>query len=262
MVGRHEGHVRRPDQAVDPGRGRGCYTAGPMPAAIAYAALLRAVNVGGTGKLAMTDLARLCEREGLCDVKTYIQSGNVVFTSPKKEAAGEGGAREDPRRQMGKPVPVMVRTVDQLEATIAANPFPEVAVNRLLITFFDEPLAKAALAGVVAPGGELAAIRGPELFIHYPDGMGVSKLKVPALMKAGTGRNLNTVVKLTAMTRGSWSSLGAYNRGVMPAHDIPPSPTARPARRGVLPAAVRRAVLRRLAVGSARSATSRCSLAR
>ena len=45
------------------------------------------MNVGGTGKLAMTDLARLCEREGLCDVKTYIQTGNVVFTSPKKEAA-------------------------------------------------------------------------------------------------------------------------------------------------------------------------------
>ena len=171
-----------------------------MPAT-AYAALLRAVNVGGTGKLAMTDLARLCETEGLCDVRTYIQSGNVVFTSPKKEAAVKATLEKTLERHMGKPVAVMVRTVDELEATIAANPFPEVPPNRLLITFFDEPLAKADIAGVVAPGGERLAIRGRELFIHYPDGMGASKLKVPALKKAGTGRNLNTVVKLAAMTR-------------------------------------------------------------
>jgi uncharacterized protein (DUF1697 family) len=172
-----------------------------MPAAIAYAALLRAVNVGGTGKLAMTDLARLCEREGLCDVKTYIQSGNVVFTSPKKEAAVKTALERMLERHMGKPVAVMVRTVDELEAAIAANPFPDVPPNRLLITFFDEPLKEAVIAGVVAPGGERLAIRGRELFIHYPEGMGASKLKVPLLKKAGTGRNLNTVVKLAAMTR-------------------------------------------------------------
>ena len=172
-----------------------------MPPAIAYAALLRAVNVGGTSKLAMTDLARLCEREGLCAVKTYIQSGNVVFTSPKKEAAVKAALEKTLERHMGKPVPVMVRTVDELEAVIAANPFPDAPPNRLLITFFDEELTRADIAGAVTPGGERLAIRGRELFIHYPEGMGVSKLKVPALKKAGTGRNLNTVVKLAAMTR-------------------------------------------------------------
>jgi len=81
-----------------------------MPASIAYAALLRAVNVGGTGKLPMTELARLCEREGLCDVKTYIQSGNVVFTSAKKEAAVKAALEKALERHMGKPVAVMVRT--------------------------------------------------------------------------------------------------------------------------------------------------------
>ena len=172
-----------------------------MPAAIAYAALLRAVNVGGTGKLPMVELARLCEAEGLCDVKTYIQSGNVVFTSPKKEAAVKGALEKTLARHLGKPAAVMVRTAGELEATIAANPFPDAPPNRLLITFFDEPLAKDVLTGVVAPGGERLAIRGRELFIHYPDGMGASKLKVPLLKKAGTGRNLNTVVKLAAMTR-------------------------------------------------------------
>ena len=172
-----------------------------MPAAIAYAALLRAVNLAGTGKLLMTDLARLCAGEGLCDVKTYIQSGNVVFTSAKKEEAVKAVLEKTLARHMGKPVAVMVRTADELEAVVAANPFPEAPPNRLLITFFDEPLSKAVLTGVVAPGGERLVIRGRELFIHYPDGMGVSKLKVPALKAAGTGRNLNTVVKLAAMTR-------------------------------------------------------------
>ena len=172
-----------------------------MPASIAYAALLRAVNVGGTGRLPMTELARLCEREGLCDVKTYIQSGNVVFTSAKKEAAVKAALEKALERHMGKPVAVMVRTVDELEAVVAANPFPEAPPNRLLVTFFDEPLSKTALAGVEAPGGERLKINGRELFIHYPDGMGTSKLKVPLLKKQGTGRNLNTVVKLAAMTR-------------------------------------------------------------
>jgi uncharacterized protein (DUF1697 family) len=167
----------------------------------AFAALLRAVNVGGTGKLAMTDLARLCEKEGLCDVKTYIQSGNVVFTSPKKEAAVKAALEKTLERHMGKPVAVMVRTCDELEGVVKGNPFPKAAPNRLLIVFFDDPLTKAVLEGVVAPAGEELAIRGRELFIHYPDGMGVSKLKVPALRKAGTGRNLNTVTKLAAMTR-------------------------------------------------------------
>jgi uncharacterized protein (DUF1697 family) len=167
----------------------------------AYAALLRAVNVGGTGKLPMTDLARLCEGAGFGAVKTYIQSGNVVFTSPKKEAAVKAALETCLARHMGKPVAVMVRTPDELEAILAANPFPAAAPNRLIVVFFDEPLTKAVLTGVVAPGGEELVVKGRELFIHYPDGQGVSKLKVPALRSAGTARNLNTVTRLAAMSR-------------------------------------------------------------
>jgi uncharacterized protein (DUF1697 family) len=167
----------------------------------AYAALLRAVNVGGTGKLAMTDLARLCERAGLCEVKTYIQSGNVVFTSAGKEPAVKAALEKALEKKMGKPVAVLVRTAAELEAAIAANPFPAAPPNRLLITFFDEPLPKGAVAGLAGPDGEELAIRGRELFVHYPNGMGASKLKVPAGLKLGTGRNLNTVAKLAAMAR-------------------------------------------------------------
>lgn len=171
-----------------------------MPAT-AYAALLRAVNVGGTGKLAMTDLARLCEKAGFCDVKTYIQSGNVVFTCGGREPAVKKALEQALAKHIGKPVAVMIRTAGELEATIAANPFPKAEPNRLLITFFDEALPKGAVDGIEGPDGERLAIRGRELFIHYPNGMGASKLKAPAALKVGTGRNLNTVNKLAAMLR-------------------------------------------------------------
>jgi uncharacterized protein (DUF1697 family) len=171
-----------------------------MPAT-AYAALLRAVNVGGTGKLAMTDLARLCEKTGFCDVKTYIQSGNVVFTCAGKEPAVKKAIEQALTKHMGKPVAVMIRTAEELEAAIAANPFPKAEPNRLLVTFFDEALPKGAVDGLEGPDGERLAVRGRELFVHYPNGMGSSKLKVPAGLKLGTGRNLNTVAKLAAMAR-------------------------------------------------------------
>ena len=172
-----------------------------MPAPIAYAALLRAINVGGTGKLPMTELTKLCTKAGFCDVKTYIASGNVVFTSPGKEAAVKAMLEQSLEKYMKKPVPVALRTAKELEATIAANPFPKVEPAKLLVVFFDEPLTKAVLEGAVTPAGEELQIKGRELFIHFPIGQGQSKLKLPIFKKTGTGRNLNTVVKLAEMTR-------------------------------------------------------------
>ena len=128
-----------------------------MPASIAYAALLRGINVGGV-KLLMTDLARLCAGEGLDCVKTYIASGNVVFTSQKKEAAVRAALERRLEAHMGKPIPVLVRTAGELAATVAANPFPGVAGNRLLVFFLpDEPptafdaAVSAALMAVTSP---------------------------------------------------------------------------------------------------------------
>ena len=172
-----------------------------MPAPTAFAALLRAVNVGGTGKLPMTDLTRLCVELGFHDVKTYIASGNVVFTTSKPESVVKATLEKALASHMKKPVSVAVRTAVELAATIASNPCPAAAPNRLLVVFFDEPLTHAALTGAETPGGEELVIKGRDLFIHFPNGMGQSKLKLPILRKSGTGRNLNTVVKLAAMTR-------------------------------------------------------------
>jgi len=171
-----------------------------MPVSTAYAALLRGINVGGV-KLLMTDLARLCDRAGFACVKTYIASGNVVFTSTKKEAAVRAAIEASLAAHTGRPVPVLVRTAAELAATVAANPFPGIAGNRLLVFFLPDAPPANVLAGVLSPDGEELAVRGRELFVHYPNGMGRSKLKVP-LWNVGTSRNFNTVQKLAAMTAG------------------------------------------------------------
>ena len=166
----------------------------------AYAALLRGINVGGNTLLAMSDLKALCENEGYRGVRTYIASGNVVFTATAKEAAVRSALERAIARHMGRDVAVLVRTAAQLEATVAANPFPDVAGNRLLVFFLPDVPPADALAGVVSPDGEELAIRGRELFVHYPNGMGRSKLKVP-LWSGATSRNMNTVRKLAELAR-------------------------------------------------------------
>lgn len=165
-----------------------------------FVALLRAVNVGGTGKLPMATLRTLCEDAGFTNVTTYIQSGNVVFESrlsaPKVKATLEKALAAE----MGKACAVVVRSGAELTDVIARNPFASAAPNQLLIVFLDEAPPKSALASVKIPGREALHLDGRELFIHFPDGMGQSKLRVP-FAAVGTGRNLNTVVKLAAMAK-------------------------------------------------------------
>jgi uncharacterized protein (DUF1697 family) len=90
----------------------------------AYVALLRAVNVGGTGKLPMADLKVMAEAAGFTQVRTYIASGNLVFRSPLTEAEVKARLERQLATYAGKPVPVLVRTAAELAAIVAANPFP------------------------------------------------------------------------------------------------------------------------------------------
>ncbi len=163
-------------------------------------ALLRAINVGGTGKLPMTELRALCETLGFTDVRTYIASGNVVFrtkvAAPKAKAMLEAALL----KRLGKPCQVLIRTPEELEAALEANPFPEAAPNQLLVLFLDAPPDGRALKDWKIPGRERLALHGRELFLHFPDGIGPSKLRIP-FADVGTGRNLNTVRTLLAMAR-------------------------------------------------------------
>lgn len=165
-----------------------------------FVALLRAINVGGTGILSMNDLRDLCEATGFRQVRTYIQSGNVVFTSSLAEAKVKAKLERALAAKLGKPVGVLLRSRAELEAVIDENPFSAAPLNRIIVLFLDEAPPKTALAKLSIPGREEVVLRGREVFIHYPDGQGRSKLKLP-FGKAGTGRNLNTIAKLTEMAR-------------------------------------------------------------
>jgi len=162
--------------------------------------LLRAVNVGGTGKLAMSELVALCARLGFRHAKTHIQSGNVVFTSALSEAQVKAKLEQALVKKLRAPVGVLVRTSAQIDAILRRNPFAHAAPNRVIVFFLDRAPAKTALQGVVIPGREVVRPLGREVFVHYPDGQGRSKLKLP-FAKTATGRNLNTVAKLAALAK-------------------------------------------------------------
>jgi uncharacterized protein (DUF1697 family) len=166
-----------------------------------FIALLRAVNVGGTGTLPMSDLKSLCEGLGLTDVRTYIQSGNVVFGSAWSEGRVKTALEAALLTRMKKPVDVLVRSATEIAAVLKRNPFPSAAGNRVYVFFFDEPPNKAVLAAIKIPGREEMRLAGREVYVHYPDGMGRSGLKL-ATLGVATARNINTVAKLVTMTRG------------------------------------------------------------
>ncbi|MBX4927731.1 DUF1697 domain-containing protein [Rhizobium binae] len=163
-----------------------------------YVALLRAVNVGGTGSLPMAELKVICEGLGFTDVTTYIQSGNVLFRSDESAKAVEAKLDEALGQKTGKRPGVMVRSRKELSDIIANAPFPHAKPNFLLVYFLPEKTPGDALDKMVAPDGEEVKLAGREIYVHYPNGPGRSKLKLPAL-KPGTSRNLNTVRKLAEM---------------------------------------------------------------
>jgi uncharacterized protein (DUF1697 family) len=165
-----------------------------------FVALLRAVNVGGTGMLPMKELQSLFLERGLKNVRTYIQSGNVVFESVHDEARLKADLELALTRKMGKGVAVLIRTSGELQAVLDANPFPSAAPARVGVVFLSEPAPSNLLEGLKISGREELHLAGREIFIHYPDGMGRSKLKLPPLASNGTSRNINTVARLVAMT--------------------------------------------------------------
>jgi uncharacterized protein (DUF1697 family) len=163
-----------------------------------YVALLRAVNVGGTGKLPMAELTALCRDAGFARVETYIASGNVVFESDLSPASAKREIEARLLAYAGKPIGVALRTGLETQAVLNANPFPGAASHQTVAVFLDDPPPADALDHVLGRLDEEMRLGLREIFIHYPGGMGGSKLKVPAA-KHGTARNMNTIAKLAAM---------------------------------------------------------------
>jgi uncharacterized protein (DUF1697 family) len=164
----------------------------------AFVVLLRAVNVGGTGKLPMSDLRRLCEKAGFRNARTYIASGNVVAERDGSEDAAKAALEAELQSYAGKPVGVIVRTAAEMAEVVANNPFSDRSASRTVAIFLDHAPSPDALSDIVGQEGEELRLGAREIYVHYPDGIGGSALRIPAA-RDGTARNMNTVAKLASM---------------------------------------------------------------
>ena len=168
-----------------------------------YAALLRGVNVGGRGKLPMPALVKAFESLGHEDVRSYIQSGNVVFRSSVTDPGKLSAALERMlSEQFGLETRVLLRTHAELAAVAAGSPFDE-AVHVVFLDSRPKPAAVAALDPDRSPGDRFA-VAGREIYLSLASGAGRTKLTLDWLERrlgvAGTQRNWNTVLKLVELT--------------------------------------------------------------
>ena len=160
-----------------------------------FVALLRAVNVGGTGKLSMSDLKSICIEAGFSRVETYIASGNVIFESEAGSAEVKATLEARLSALANRPIDVLVRTGEEMAGILDADPFRSADPKLSYVIFLNDPPPPDALNDVTGRGDEELHLGDREIFVFYPSGMGHSKLKIPAA-KRGTARNLNTVAKL------------------------------------------------------------------
>ena len=143
----------------------------------------------------MATLRAVASDAGLRDARTVGQSGNLVFTADMTEAAAAAHL-SDALAARGRTIDLVVRDTDTLRSLLAAHPFPDADPSKVLLVFTRMP-PPSDVVPTAGPGGErLAIVRGSTLFVHYPDGMGRSRLVLPAWARAGTARNLRTVAKL------------------------------------------------------------------
>jgi uncharacterized protein (DUF1697 family) len=178
-----------------------------------YIVMLRAVNVGGTGKLPMATFRKVLEDLGCRKVETYIQSGNAVVDATGSAAKLSEKIAAALLKSMEAPCRVVVRTRAELERVIAENPFAaEAAADgaRVHVGFLAGRAAKEAKEGLERIVTQYPARRdryhlsGDTLYLHLPNGAGESKFTGKALERAlgvpATARNWNTVLKLHSMS--------------------------------------------------------------
>ena len=163
-----------------------------------YVAMLRAVNVAGTGKLPMAELVAIGLGCGFEQVRTFIASGNLLFDSDldEPEVARRIAARID--GFFGKPVPLFVRSAAEMAEAAAGNPFGDDKPSRVMAHFIAEPPSEAMLVEARDVVGERMAL-GPRLiYVSYGEGIGKTRLKLPAV-RHGTARNLNSVARIAEL---------------------------------------------------------------
>jgi len=178
-----------------------------------YVILLRAVNVGGTGKVSMAEFRKMLTGLGFEGVETYIQSGNAVVDAKGSAASVAGAVAAGLEKLMGASPGVVVRTHEQLERVIRENPFAKEAadgtkVHVALLTGAAAATARTALDRIVEQypkRRDRYHLAGDHIYLHLPDGAAETKFSGKTLDKAlgvmGTGRNWNTILKLWEMSK-------------------------------------------------------------
>lgn len=171
---------------------------------VVHVALLRAVNLGPHNKLPMKDLAAYFASAGAKDVRTFINSGNVLFSAPAAKIEDiDKKVRTAIAKTHGFDAPIVFRTAAEMEKAARGNPFP--TDEQVHVTFFaDAPKKKnLALLETKRHESEKLVLRGRELYLHLPKGVGQTKLVAAFVDKTletfGTTRNLRTVTKLAAL---------------------------------------------------------------
>jgi uncharacterized protein (DUF1697 family) len=173
-----------------------------------HVAFLRGINVGGKAIISMKQLAEIADRIGLASVKTYLQSGNIVFSAPDDEIDAKISDFERAiETEFGFRPAILVRSAEEMASVMAMNPFTGNGVNpSRLITVFLRSMPKTADIERLEPSrfpDVSIAVLGQEMYVLYSEGMGNSKF-VPAyyeprLGTVGTARNWNTVAKIRGL---------------------------------------------------------------
>ncbi|MFI2754584.1 DUF1697 domain-containing protein [Cellulomonas sp. P22] len=181
----------------------------------AATALLRGINVGGHRTVPMADLRAVVEELGHTQVATHLNSGNVVFAVAPSDAPPAGpdpaalaaAVADGLHQRLALDVDVVVRTATQVDAVVAANPFDDAArtdPSHLVVVFYPDPVGDPAL-DTSRYGREQVVWDGAHAYVHYPDGIGRSRLTGDVLDSAagqpGTGRNWRTVLAVQELLR-------------------------------------------------------------
>lgn len=178
-----------------------------------YVSMLRAVNVGGSSRIKMDALQRVYESLGLADVRALLQSGNVVFRSNLTDRPRlVKRIMQELERQLGLQIEVILRTLAEVASIVERGPLlsPRADPSKLLVMFLSSVPSAAAQAALrkwhkTKEMPEMLELRGPEIYLYYPDGVGRSKLTSAVIENkldtSGTARNWNTLVKLVETGR-------------------------------------------------------------
>jgi uncharacterized protein (DUF1697 family) len=171
-----------------------------------YVAFLRGINLGSTNKISMPRLRELTEGLGYTDVVTYINTGNLILTATDPAATIEQRLAEAIADELGLKVDVAVRTPARLATIVAENPFPDGDPSYVTVAFLTRAApaeAKRKLAEV-ATEKEPYVFSGQEVYVHYTEGQGRSKLSArfsDIIGVSATVRNLRTVTKVLELAQ-------------------------------------------------------------